>query len=116
MKSENKQKDEIGVVVQSWLWVWVNYGLIVSPLERLNGIQRSWVKIEIRPTFYSYFEESSSGELSYTYVTTSKKFRLNWTFQLTKAVDKVKSNPEPKGEIRSALQSWIWVQVELMAQ
>ena len=33
-----------------------------SRLERLNGIQWSWVKIPLRPTFYSYFKESSSGE------------------------------------------------------
>ena len=31
-------------------------------LERLNGIQRLWVQIPLRPTFYSYFKESFSGE------------------------------------------------------
>ena len=31
-------------------------------LERLNGIQWSWVQIPLRPTFYSYFKESFSDE------------------------------------------------------
>ena len=34
----------------------------MSRLERLNGIQWSWVQIPLRPTFYSYFKESFSGE------------------------------------------------------
>ena len=34
----------------------------VSRLERLNGIQWSWVQIPLRPTFYSYVKESVSGE------------------------------------------------------
>ena len=31
-------------------------------LEHLNGIQWSWVQIPVRPTFYTYFKESVSGE------------------------------------------------------
>ena len=34
----------------------------LNRLERLNGIQWSWVQIPLRPGFYSYFKESFSGE------------------------------------------------------
>ena len=34
----------------------------LSGLEHLNGIQWPWVQIPLRPTFYSYFKESFSGE------------------------------------------------------
>ena len=56
--------DNIGVAVQSWLNASWADGLIVkvSQLKRLNGIQWSWVQIPLRPTFYSYFKESFSGE------------------------------------------------------
>ena len=55
--------DEIGVAVQSWLWVRAEpKAWQLSRLERLNGIQWSWVQISLRPTFYSYFKEPVSGE------------------------------------------------------
>ena len=55
--------DEIGVAGQSWLWVWVELMVWqLSLLECLKGIQWSWVQIPIRPSFYSYFKESVSGE------------------------------------------------------
>ena len=47
--------DEIGLAVQSWLWVRVELmAWQLSRLERLNGIQYSWVQIPIKPTFYSF--------------------------------------------------------------
>ena len=56
-------KDEIGVAVQSWLLVRVKLmALQLIWLEHLNGIQWSWVQIPVRPTFYTYFKESVSGE------------------------------------------------------
>ena len=46
-----------------------------SRLERLNGIQWSCVQIPLRPTFYSYFKESFSGEYHiYVYVRQNSKF------------------------------------------
>ena len=33
-----------------------------SVIQHLNGIQWSWVQIPLRPTFYSFFKESDSGE------------------------------------------------------
>ena len=60
--------DEIGVPVQSWLWVRVELmAWYLSRLESLYGIQWSWVQIPLRPTFYSYFKESVSGEY-HTYI------------------------------------------------
>ena len=58
--------DKIGVAVQSWLWVRVE--LIVwwlSWLERLNGIQWSWVQIPLMPNFYSYFKVILQCLISY---------------------------------------------------
>ena len=55
--------NEIGVAVQSWLWVWVELmAWQLSLLECLNGIQWSWVRIPLSPTFYSYFKESFGDE------------------------------------------------------
>ena len=55
--------DEIGVVVQSWLWVQVELMTWkLCQLECLNGIQWSWVQLPLESTFYSYFKESVSGE------------------------------------------------------
>ena len=55
--------DEIGVAVQSWLWVRVELkAWKLSRLERLNKSQWSWIQILLRETFYSYFEESINGE------------------------------------------------------
>ena len=34
----------------------------------LNGIQWSWFQIPLKPTFYSYFKESFSGEIYNTYL------------------------------------------------
>ena len=34
----------------------------LSRLQRLNGIQKSWVQIPLRPPFHSYLKESVSGE------------------------------------------------------
>ena len=38
-------------------------------IERLNGIQWSWVQIPLRPAFYSYFKQSFSGEY-HVYIST----------------------------------------------
>ena len=45
----------------------------LNELERLNGIQWSWVQVPLRLTFYSYSKESFSGEYLkyiYTYIHT----------------------------------------------
>ena len=34
----------------------------ITTHTKKNGIQWSWVQIPLRPTFYSYFKESFSGE------------------------------------------------------
>ena len=76
--------NEIEVAVQNWLWVQVNSwsNNSVSRLKHLHGIQWLWVQIPLRPTFYSYFKESFSGEhhicsFCYTcHVITSRK--LQW--------------------------------------
>ena len=63
MKSDTEQIDEIGVAVQSWLWVQVELmAWQLSRLEHLNGIQWSSVQVSLRPIFYNYFKESFSGE------------------------------------------------------
>ena len=55
--------DEIGVPVHSWLWMRIKLmAWYLSWLERLNGIQWSWIQIPLRPTFYGYFKEFVSGE------------------------------------------------------
>ena len=54
------QRDEIGVAVQTWLWVRVELmAWYLSRLEHLNRIQWSWVQISLRSTFYSYFKSLS---------------------------------------------------------
>ena len=54
LKYLEPKNEKIGVVVQSWLWVGVELmAWEVYRLERLNGIQSSWVQIPLRPTFYS---------------------------------------------------------------
>ena len=51
-----EQRDEIGVDVQIWLWVQVEFmAWQFSRLEPLNGIQWSWVQIPLTPTFYRHF-------------------------------------------------------------
>ena len=63
MKSDTEQIDEIGVAVQSWLWVQVELmAWQLSRLEHLNEIQWSSVQVSLRPIFYNYFKESFSGE------------------------------------------------------
>ena len=63
MKSETEQKNEIGVAVQTWLSLRAELmAWKLSRLERLNGIQCSWIQVPLRPTSYSYFKESFSGE------------------------------------------------------
>ena len=55
--------DEIGVAVQSCLWVRVVLkAWKLSRLERVNESQWSWIQILLRATFYSYFEESINVE------------------------------------------------------
>ena len=56
--------DESGVTVQSWLWVQVERMAQdeFSQLERLKKIKWSWVPMPLKATFYSYFQESLSGE------------------------------------------------------
>ena len=57
------RNNEIRVAVQSCLWVRVELKASkLIPLERLNGSQWSWIQIPLSRTFYSYFEESVSGE------------------------------------------------------
>ena len=54
---------EIGVAVQSWLWVRLELMIWwLSRLECLNEIQSSLVQIPLRLTFYSYFKEFFIGE------------------------------------------------------
>ena len=55
--------DVIGVAVQSSLFFRVELmACWLSRLERLNGIQWTWVQIPLMPTFFSYFNESFSDE------------------------------------------------------
>ena len=55
--------NEIGVAVQSWLWVRVELmAWYQSRLQHLNRIQWCCFQIQLRPTFYSYFKESVSSE------------------------------------------------------
>ena len=57
------RNSEIGVVLQSWLWVHVELMVwLPSRLEHLNGIQWPLFQILLRPTFYSYFTGSFDGE------------------------------------------------------
>ena len=52
----------------SWLHIYYTHFVSVRSehsehtIERLNGIQWLWVQILLRPTFYSYFKESISGD------------------------------------------------------
>ena len=59
-------------------WNWstcTKLALRVSWTHGLNGIQWPWVQIPLRPTFYSYFLKSFSGEYHiYIYI----KFILHW--------------------------------------
>ena len=101
MKLDTEQNDEIGVAVQSWLWVWGEVmAWQLSRLERLNGIQWSWAQIPLRPTFYSYFKESFNGEyhmyhsFRYTHVITSSKLQLKQRWRLIKAIAEMKLDTE----------------------
>ena len=54
----HRTKDEIGKAAQSWTWVRVEAMVwYVSRLVRLKTIQRSWVQIQLRPTFCICFKE-----------------------------------------------------------
>ena len=62
-------KQTKGIVTLKKRWNWSNstkFALSATwthcRLERLNGIQWSWVQLTLTPTFYSYFEESVSGD------------------------------------------------------
>ena len=83
------KNDEIGVAIQSWFWVGVEFmAWQFSQLERLNGIYWSWVDIPLRPTFYSYFKESFSGKYHiyaniYIYITLENGIvvaKVNWKY------------------------------------
>ena len=55
--------DEIGVAVQSFLWVWVELMIWqLSRLEHLNENPWSRFQIPARTNFYCYFKEFFSGE------------------------------------------------------
>ena len=41
---------------------------VISRLERLNGIQWLWIQIPLRPTFYSYFKQSSVVNTIYQFI------------------------------------------------
>ena len=79
--------------------------LVLSRLERLSGIQWSWVQIPLRPPFYSYFKESFSGEyhryhsFRYTHVITSRKFQLKQMWRLTKTIAEMKPATEQMMEL-----------------
>ena len=114
--------DEIWGTVKSWLWVQLDLmALQLSRVERLNGIQWSRVQIPLRPAFYSYSKESFSGEyhryhsFRYTHVVTSRKFQLKQTWRLMKAIAGMKlDTTRTNHETRVAVQSRLWVRVELM--
>ena len=77
-------KDELGVAVQSCLWMQVELmAWEFSRLERLNGIKWSWVQFPHRPTFYSYFQESVSDEYHmYIYINVSRIIEQLWIYYL----------------------------------
>ena len=76
--------DEIGVAVQSWLWVRVELmAWKLSRLERLNGIQWSWVQVPLRPTFYSYFKESFGDEYHFSKFVFSIFKKNEWQLEYT---------------------------------
>ena len=77
-------KDELGVAVQSCLWMQVELmAWEFSRLERLNGIKWSWVQFPHRPTFCSYFQESVSDEYHiYIYINVSRIIEQLWIYYL----------------------------------
>ena len=90
-------------------------------LEHLNGFQWSWVQISLGPTFYSYFKESFSDEYHiYQLIPPHSCDYLNKSSMKTNvATDEGNSRNEmwhwANDEIGVAVQSWLWVRVELMA-
>ena len=93
----------------------------LSRLERLSRIK--WLRIQIphRPIFYSYFKESFSDEYhiyehiplhSYDYLNKSS-IKINVTTDAGNRWNEM--GHLTNDEILVALQSWLWVWVELMA-
>ena len=68
MKSKCWTKDEIRVVVQSWLWLRVEVmAWWFNQLQHLNGIRWCWVQIPIQANSYcSYTSKNPSEECFFT--------------------------------------------------
>ena len=124
MKSDH-ELHEIGVAVQTWLWVQVNHVLIaqsncLNGLNCLNGVQWLWVQIQLTPTFYSYFKGFLSGKYDmYLFIPLHSCDNLEKiSIKIIMVTDK--SNTRNKiwhwtnNEIEIAVKSWLWVQIELM--
>ena len=94
------------------------YGMIA---ECLNRIQWSWIQISFRPTLYSYFKESFSGEypMYQLILLRSCNYLRKISIKINVATDEDNSRNEIRhwtnDEIGVALQNWLWVQVEFMA-
>ena len=106
--------------------IYKNYEIIKCLLknvyiEHLNGIQWSWVQIPLRPTFYSYFKESFSDEYHmYQLIPLHSCDYLNKiSIKTNVATDEGNSRNEmwhwTNDETGVAVQSWLWVQAELIA-
>ena len=87
-------------------------------MQRLNGIQWSWVQIPLRQTFYSYFKEYEY----YMYQLIpphSCDYLKKTSIEINVATDEGNIRIEiwhlANGEIEVAVQCWLWVRVELMA-
>ena len=106
------QKEKIEVALQTWIWV------------RVDLWPDSFLGCSVITEFSGHVLKSHSSKLSVaisknplvvniicvrtfccTHVITSTKFRLKWTFQLTKVITETKYDPEQKGETSAALQT-----------
>ena len=106
--------NEIRVAVQCWLWVLIEpIPWYLSRLERLNGIQWSWIQIPLdqlsivtsnNPSVVNTMCIRSFG---YTHVITSRKLRLKWAWRLAKAIAEMKSDTEQK--------RWNWSSCTMLA-
>ena len=114
--------DKVGVAVQSWLWVRVEFmAWQFNRLERPNGIQLLWVCIPLRPTFYGDLKQSFSSEYHmYHFITLhSCHYLKKIEIEINVVTDENNSRNEiwhwANDEIGVVVQRWLRVQVELMA-
>ena len=99
---------------------WLNSRHEVQSARILNGIRWLWVQMPLWATFYSYFYEwFSSGHHMYPFILLNSCDYLNKILIKTNVATEEENSENDiwhwkKDEIGEAVQSWLWMKIELM--